>query len=287
MTKALLAILGAVFAFGPSRVQEPEGQSLFNGRDLAGWETWLGKPHKAIDVPGLERNDRGEYTGPVGLDRDPKGVYTVVEVDGRPALRISGEVWGAVTTKEEFENYHFRVEHKWGTKKWPPRDAEKSPRHSGLLYHSVGRHDAGGTYWMRSFECQIQEHDCGDFWSVDGVLVDVEAANRDPANPRSDLIYKKGAPRIQGTTRRVFKESDNERPAGEWNTIEIYCAGQTSAHVINGKVVLVLQGLRQRVDGKETPLMKGRLQLQSEGAEVFYRNMSIRPIKEIPKELLQ
>ena len=285
--RILLGLVTAL-AFSPlAQEKEPEWSPLFNGKDLAGWETWLGKPNKAIDVPGLEKNDRGEYTGPVGLDKDPKGVYTVVEVDGRPAVRISGEVWGAVTTKEEFENYHFKVEQKWGTKKWPPRDAEKSPRHSGLLYHSVGRHGAGCTYWMRSFECQIQEHGCGDFWSVDGVLVDVEAANRDPDNPRSDLVYKKGAPRILGTTRRVFKESDNERPAGEWNTIEIYCAGQTSAHVINGKVVLVLQGLRQRVDGKETPLTKGRLQLQSEGAEVFYRNMSIRPIREIPKELLQ
>jgi hypothetical protein len=287
MTKAFLGLLAAACATDPARVQEPEWRTLFSGKDLSGWETWLGKPNKAIDVPGLEKNDRGEYPGPVGLDRDPKGVYTVVEVDGRPAVRISGEVWGALTTKEEFENYHFKVEQKWGTRKWPPRDTEKSPRHSGLLYHSVGPHGAGGTYWMRSFECQIQEHGCGDFWSIDGVLVDVEAANRDPDNPRSELVYKKGAPRIHGTTRRVLKESDSERPAGEWNTIEIYCAGQTSAHVVNGKVVLVLQGLRQRVDGKEAPLTKGRLQLQSEGAEVFYRNMSIRPIREIPKELLQ
>jgi hypothetical protein len=281
---ALLALLGV-----PDRPQEtPEGwRSLFNGKDLEGWETWLGKPHKAVDVPGLPRGEGGEYLEPVGLNKDPKGVFGVVETDGKPALRISGEIWGALTTKEEFEGYHFRVEEKWGAKKWPPRDGDPSPRHSGLLYHSVGPHGKGGSYWMRSFECQIQEHDFGDFWSVDGVLADVEAVNRDPANPRSLLVYKKGAPKVTGTTRHVVKELDAEKPHGEWNMIEIYCAGQTSVHVINGKVVMVLQGLRQRVDGREEPLTKGRLQLQSEGAEVYFRNIMIRPLREIPKELLQ
>jgi hypothetical protein len=273
----------------PAQGQEhPEDwRSLFNGKDLEGWETWLGKPNKAIDVPGLARKENGEYLEVVGLNKDPKSVFGVVEVDGKPALRISGEIWGAITTKEDFGGYHFRVEQKWGAKKWPPRDQDQSPRDSGLLYHCVGPHGKGGTYWMRSFECQIQEHDCGDFWSVDGVLVDVEAVNRDPANPKSPLVYKKGAPKVTGTTRRVVKESDAEKPRGEWNMIEIYCVGQTSVHVINGKVVMVLQGLRQRVAEREEPLTKGRLQLQSEGAEVYYRNMMIRPLREIPKELLQ
>ncbi|HXX93323.1 MAG TPA: DUF1080 domain-containing protein, partial [Planctomycetota bacterium] len=208
MTRLAWVLVAAGLPLG----QDPEGRALFNGRDLEGWETWLGKPHRAVDVPGLQKNEQGEYAGPVGLGRDPKGVFTVREVEGSPSLRISGEIWGALSTKEEFENFHLRVQQRWGTLKWAPRDAEKVPRHSGLLYHSVGRQGAGGTYWMRSFECQIQEHGCGDFWSVDGVLVDVEAAPRDPANPKGDLVYKKGAPPIRGTTRRVFGESDCERP---------------------------------------------------------------------------
>ena len=287
MRHLLSGTLAAALSLGSAAAQEPEWRSLFNGRDLTGWETWLGKPNKAIDVPGLERNAQGEYAGPLGLNKDPKGVYSVVGADGTPALRLSGEIWGAITTLDEFENYHVKVEQKWGARKWPPRDGEKTPRDSGLLYHAVGPHGRGGTYWMRSFECQVREHEYGDFWSIDGALVDVEAVNKDPQNPKSELIYKKGAPKVPGTTRRVLKESDGERPAGEWNTIEIYCEGQTSVHVINGKVVMVLQGLRQRVDGREVPLTKGRLQLQSEGAEVFYRNMMIRPIREIPREFLQ
>src|SRR5436190_2959436 len=60
--------------------------SLFNGKDLTGWDTWLGRPN-------------GEKEA-VGLNKDPKKVYTVVEEDGKPAIRISGEVFGALTTKK-------------------------------------------------------------------------------------------------------------------------------------------------------------------------------------------
>src|SRR5207244_1935234 len=102
MTRVLLAALLAATAPAqsfdsplalPAQDRDPEWRALFNGKDLAGWETWLGKPNKAIDVPGLEKNAQGEYAGPVGLDKDPKGVFSVIEVDGKPAVRVSGEVW--------------------------------------------------------------------------------------------------------------------------------------------------------------------------------------------------
>src|SRR5690349_1331064 len=67
---------------------------LFNGKDLTGWDTWLGKPNRQIDVPGFSKTESGEYVGAVGLNRDPKGVFTAVTVDGAPAIRISGEIFG-------------------------------------------------------------------------------------------------------------------------------------------------------------------------------------------------
>jgi hypothetical protein len=288
MKRSLLVLVLAALGFPPTSVALQEGEGwkpLFNGKDLTGWETWLGKPHKSVDVPDISRGPGGDYSQPVGLNKDPKSVFTIVEIDGKLSIRISGEIFGAITTKDEFENFHLKLEFKWGQKKWPPR--EEKPRHSGLLYHCVGPHGAGGTHWMRSFECQIQEHDCGDFWSVDRVIIDVEAVNKDPKDPKSDLVFKKGAAKVAGTTRRILKDTDHEKPAGEWNTIELYCVGQTSAHVVNGKVVMVLQGLRQRIAGIEAPLTRGKLQLQSEGAEVFYRNLAIRPISEIPKNILE
>jgi hypothetical protein len=242
---------------------------LWNGKDLDGWETWLGKPDRRIDVPGLERNEKGESQGAVGLDRDPKGVFSVVEVDGAPAIRISGEIWGALTTKGEYENYQLSDEFKWGAKRWPPR--EHTVRDSGVLYHAVGKHGAQSGFWMKSFEIQVQEGDGGDFHSLVGVKVDVEAERRDPKDAKSPLV--------RGVSQRILKSPDAEKPTGEWNRMEVLAAGQTAVHVVNGKTVLVLTGLRQ-ADG--APLTKGRIQVQSEGAEVYYRNIRLRPLKEIP-----
>ena len=39
-------------------------------------------------------------------------------------------------------------------------------------------------------------------------------------------------------------------------------------------------------DGKDLPLTKGKIQLQSEGAEVFYRDIEIRSITSLPETLL-
>jgi hypothetical protein len=284
---ALVAQLGimAPQQLAAGGAAEREGwQALWNGKDLTGWETWLGRPHARIDVPGLTRNDQGAYSEPVGLNKDPKGVYSVVEVDGKPAIRISGEIWGALTTTAEYENYHLRFEHKWGEKKWPPR--ENTVRDSGLLYHCVGPHGAGSGHWMQSFECQVQENDCGDFFSVAGVIVDVEAVRRDPANPRSPLVYTKGAPKVTGVTQRIIRNPQNEKPINEWNVIEAICVGQTSVHIVNGKVNMIMTGLRRKVDGQEVPLTKGKIQFQSEAAEVYYRNIELRPLREIPAQYL-
>ena len=262
-----------------ARVQGP-WTPLFNGKDLTGWDTWLGKPHTLTNVPGLARDDQGEYVQPIGLNRDPHGVFSVVSIEGRAAVRISGETYGGLITREEYENYHLRFEFKWGLKRWPPR--EQAVRDSGCCYHSVGPNDASYGFWMRSFEFQIQEGDCGDFYSLAGVIVDAEAVPRDPADPKSDLIFKRGSPAIVGTTRRIIKDPGNEWPAGEWNAMELYCLGQTSVHVVNGRANMVLTGLRHGVEGREVPLTRGRIQFQSEAAEVFFRDIAIRPISEMP-----
>jgi Domain of Unknown Function (DUF1080) len=250
---------------------------LFNGKNLDGWDTWLGKPYMGKDV--------------VGLNIDPKGVYSVVMLDGKPAIRISGEIFGALTSKKEYENYHLRLEFKWGEKKWPPR--VNSVRDSGLLYHCVGEHGAAGTFWMRSQECQIQEKDCGDYWSVAGGTVDVEAEV-----VGGHLKYKKGGtkvtvPRVvktaDGKTRNdpYIQKSETNEKEGAWNTIELLTVRPTSVYVVNGKVVMVLTNSRQIINGKEEPLIKGRIQIQSEGAEVFYRNIEFQPLARIPEMFMK
>jgi hypothetical protein len=47
---------------------------------------------------------------------------------------------------------------------------------------------------------------------------------------------------------------------------------------------MVLYHSKQLEKGKAIPLTKGKLQLQSEGAELFYTGMKIQPLDKIPEE---
>jgi hypothetical protein len=260
--------------------------SLFNGHDLTGWETWLGIPDKSVTGLDLPRDQEGRYTAALGQNVDPKHVFTVVEVDGKPAIRISGEGFGALTGKQEYGDFHLRMEFKWGEKKWPPR--ENVVRDSGILYYAVGEHGASpNKAWMRSLECQVQEHDVGDYWGVAGAIVDVAGEQRSVGEGKQPLVhFGKGLPTlaVEGPTPRAIKAFDNENPTGSWNTVEVLCLRGTCVHAVNGKVNLVLTNPRQpTADGGTTPLTRGRLQIQTEGAEVFYRNIEVRPITEFPK----
>jgi hypothetical protein len=279
MRRSLLAVLVLTTFLLPIHAGEPGWKSLFNGKDLAGWDTWLGKPQGSKEV--------------VGLNKDPKNVYTVVDADGKPAIRISGEIWGAITTHDEFENYHLKLEFKWGEKRWPPR--EKTVRDSGLLYHCIGPHGAQGSYWMKSHELQIQEKDVGDYYSVAGPIVDVEGTRPGEGTdkPGNTVTYKKGGKvytvpsKEQKTGGRIIKSPDAEKKTGEWNVVDLVCVGTTSVHICNGKVNMILTNSRVMQGGKEVPLTKGKIQLQSESAEVFYRNIQVRPVSKIPNEFLK
>ena len=165
-----------------SRVREACGTERLDfaleRQDLAGWTTWMRQPEPTSDVPGLKRSADGKYTEPIGSGRDPLNVFTVARnVDGRPAIRISGEVFGELRTTRAFQNYHLKLQFKWGDKKWPPRDGADTPRDSGLLYHVHAAAGAEGRTWARSVELQIQEHDVGDLYAV-GSAIAVRAKRR-------------------------------------------------------------------------------------------------------------
>lgn len=260
---------------------------LFNGRDFTGWETFLGKPHPSADVPGLKRDEKGAYTGPIGRDRDPLGNFTVAEADGRPAIHISGQGFGYLATQEGFGNYHLRLQFKWGAKKWPPR--EQAVRDSGLLYHMHGEPAASGGVWPASVELQIQEHDCGDLYAI-VTRTTVPARAVTTADNKTLQQYDPAAAPVEFKQEkpignRCVRLADFEKPTGEWNTIELICLGGDSIHIVNGHVVMRLRDARRKGEyGDWLPLTAGRICLQTEGAEVWYRDVEIRPITEVPAE---
>jgi hypothetical protein len=270
MLRSWIAALATIGCSPLATTVEQGWRPMFNGRDLTGWQTYLGG-----------RGPKRPLGEAVGVDRDPRGVFQVVTLDGAPAVRISGELWGALTTREEHADYHFRVEWRWGQKRWAPRD--QAPMDSGICYHSVGPYGVGSLVWMQSIEAQIMEGDSGSFYSVGNTLVDVEAAPLVAGDPAT-LVWKPGAPRMVGTRRRIARAVDAERPKGQWNVSEVLVVADASIHVVNGTSVMRLRGLRGPVDGAVVPLTKGRIQLQSEGAEIFFRNPEIRPLAALPDE---
>lgn len=240
--------------------KEKEWIPLFNGKDLSGWETYLSYQ------PGT-----GE-TEIIGVGHDPEKIFSVL--DG--AIRIDGRIWGALTSVDEFDNYHLRLKFRWGAKKYPPRENE--PRDSGLLYHCVGPHGAQSDHWMRSHESQIMEGDCGDYHSLDGAMIDIEA-DTVLLNGNKNLEFRKGANKLEGVHRRVIKSANFEKPPGEWNEMELIAEGDKITHIVNGEIVLEASNSSQMVEGQRIPLTKGRIQLQSEGAEIFYKDIEIRYLK--------
>ncbi len=259
---------------------------LWNGTDLDGWTTWMQQPAPSSEVAGLQRDADGKYSEPIGSGRDPLQVFAVVkDVDGRPAIRISGEVFGELRTRQSFKDYHLKLQFKWGEKKWPPRDRAETPRDSGLLYHVHAAPGAGGRTWARSVELQIQEHDVGDLYAV-GSAIAVRAKAR-PGTKPTLYDYDPGGEwtffsQSQGAPGRCIKQPDNELPTGEWNTVELIAFRDDAIHIVNGKVVMRLHG-PVRIDAElPTPVTSGPIILQSEGAEIFYRDIQFRPITAIP-----
>ncbi len=268
--------LGACIAGGGNKSSEKEWVYLFTGENLDQWDTYLGKPWDPT---------QNAFTGDsIGLNTDPLNVYSIVREDGQNVLRISGQVWGGISTKSSFENYHLQLQFKWGDKRWAPRDQTK--RDSGLLYHAIGEQGAGSGFWLKSQEFQIQEGDCGDYWSVAGAMIDI------PAVLVNDSIYQYspgsdhhvfGGPDAD-TIKKLYckKNPDAERPSGEWNTLDLYTFNGSSLHVVNGILTMRLENSRHMENGEEIPLSRGKIQLQSEAAEIFYRDIKIRSIDKIP-----
>jgi hypothetical protein len=262
---------------------------LWNGKDLSAWSTWLQRPEPTSDVPGMARGADGKYAEPIGANRDPLKVFTVVEADGRPAIRVSGEAFGELRAPGSFGNYHLRLQFKWGEKKWPPRNKPGTARDSGVLYHVHAAPGAEGRTWARSIELQIQEHDVGDLYAV-GSEISVRSKRRDGEHPV--YVYDPAGEwnvfsQVPGKEGRCVKSPDNEKPTGEWNTVEVICIGEDSIHVVNGKVVMRLHGPR-RIDGSApAPVTEGQIILQSEGAELFFRDIELRPITAVPAEFAE
>ncbi|MDY9919205.1 MAG: DUF1080 domain-containing protein [Proteiniphilum sp.] len=270
-----------IFSCHTNKAKEEAWISLLD-KDLSQWRMYLSFEMKDDYDGSIPVDAEGNIMLPVGYDNNVKQVFSMIEIDKEPVLRISGEIYGCVFTKECFKNYHLRLKIKWGDKKWIPRIND--PMDSGLLYHSQG--ECGVDYWrswMLSHEFQLIDGSCGDYWCIGNTQVDIRARkeqNRLRFDPAADLI-----PFGVGTENNGYCVVNEvaDKPKGEWNDIELICFEGKSLHIVNGAVVMALSNLRYQDGEQIKPLIEGKIQLQSEAAEVFYKDIQIKEIDHLPE----
>jgi len=241
-------------------------------------------------LPGEARDAKGNFTQPIGGGRDPLGVFTVVEVDGQPAIRISGQVFGELRTQAAFSNYHLRLQFKWGEEVGAARQARDAARQRAALSRARGV-GCGGTHVVALDG--VADSGARRGRSLFGRIVCVRAID---AAERHGQRGGEGGLRLQprrgvdvfaqvpGQDGRCVKQPDNEKPTGEWNTVELVCFGEDSIHIVNGKVVMRLHRTLRLDTPTPQPVTSGPLILQSEGAEIFYRGIELRPITAVSAE---
>lgn len=284
-------IQGAIsWAADLENIKEPSSKkwtNLFEGDSYKNWDVFIGAPHATVKgLDNVDPNSNGKNSQPLGLNNDPKNVFKFKKENGENILHISGEIYGALTSKQEYENYHLKLQFKWGDKVWEPRLLRE--RDSGILYHCHGSYTAFWNVWMASQEFQVQEGDAGDYYGLVDALIDIPS---DKKEGEKEFTYSKnGKPNPYSALERnppnhCNKGFDNENPHGEWNTLELICFEGTSLHVVNGKVVMALYNSKYKnAAGQIVPLTKGRIQIQSEAAEVYYKNIQIKTLNSIPKK---
>jgi hypothetical protein len=205
---------------------------------------------KVIDLfNGKDLSGWYTYTQAYGKNNDVEKAFAIE--DG--VLHFAGEAMGYLCTNETFKNYYLRVVFRWGEKKYAPR--EDKPRDSGILYHFADTEP--DQVWPTSIECQVQENDCGDYFLIGGVTL---------TSPNTTVI----SPNPSEMPSRVVRTENFENPNPEWNTIEVICFDDKSEHYVNGRLVN---------QGENLSVTAGKILLQLEGAEIYYKTVELLPLK--------
>ena len=172
---------------------------------------------------------------------DPNKVFTVE--DG--IIVCQGTPFGYLITDNEYENYLLKLQWRWGEK------GRSKGRNSGVFVHAVGP----DKIWPKAVEAQLMADHAGDIWLVDNFKLTVDAKRQD-----------------RRVARHYYRMKDHvEKDIGEWNQYEITCKGDSIRLVINGQLVN---------EGTEAELSKGKILLQSEGAEIHFKDVLL---KQLPK----
>jgi hypothetical protein len=185
-----------------------------------------------------------DFTGWTFYLADPNAkMEDVWSIDPKEGIIIcKGHPLGYLRTEKDYTNYILRLE-------WRFNPITKQAGNSGVLLRIVGPDKV----WPKSIEAQLQSGSAGDIWLIDNARLDTPEERVDKGTPRHRLHTR-----------------ENEKPIGEWNTYEIICDGGSITLKVNGET------LNQ---GTNAEAVAGKIGLQSEGAEIHFRNIRLIPLK--------
>ena len=104
-----------------------------------------------------------------------------------------------------------------------------------------------------------------------------------------DMRFMPGGKRAQfRLPTMVRQQRDVELPVGQWNQVDLYVVDDNAVQVINGIPTMSLSHIALTgSDGKAHPLTRGKIQLESEGTEVFMRDLYLEPITSVPQVIVE
>jgi Domain of Unknown Function (DUF1080) len=225
--------------------------SLFNGKDFTGWYTYLPSTGKNSDSKHVFKWENGMVH-----------ILDILESDEK-------QEFGYLSSEKEFSNCRIRVEFKWGVKRFVPNNENK--RDSGLLYFFNGP----DKIWPRALEFQIQETDVGDIWMLDGTRISTKIE----AEGFPVYVLSMAGPTRTQNRGRIIKSGDFEDRNG-WNKLELVLDGDRITQIVNGRAVMRAWDIKQPSQedpAQYIPVTSGRIMLQAEGAEVWFRNVQMKP----------
>ncbi len=237
---------------------------LFNGKNLDGWYTYLQKH---------------------GHDKDPDKIITITD-DGmihlyKHAKHGDHVVQGYIGTNKEYSHYHFRVQYKWLEKKFEPRF--KAKRDAGVYYHKVGR----DFVWPRAMQYQVEKTNIGDIVTVGFLRYEtwVSPATLGDKKPRFMLREDGGVETSHGHQAGITHLGHRGQfEVDGWNQIDLVVRGDRAEHWLNGHLVAKCKNMREPAtadaNGPYKPLTKGKILLEIEAAEMYFRNVEIKVLDE-------
>lgn len=167
--------------------------------------------------------------------------------DGEIVCR--GEPLGVLYSKASFTSFRLELEYRWAP--------GQKPGNSGILTRINGPARA----LPRCAEVQLQHGNAGDVLGLHGLSIAAAPARR----------FEVKAHPVAGDIIGGRKVRDAEKPAGEWNRVEVLAQGESYAVWLNGQLINEVPGVE---------VVAGPIGLQSEGGEIHFRRVGLTPLAE-------